>query len=96
MFWALCKMCHGRIGAENKLFFHRSRLFYIVSEMNRKVLDIVDLPQKNKKTLLPMPVTHPKMYPTPPSQQWYTDELTGFIHSALDDTVFTNGSTCRL
>lgn len=70
----------------------RSTEFYIVSEKNGKVLDIADVPQKNKKSVICMPVTHTKLYPPPKSQLWYTDELTGFVHSALNDAVFTEGS----
>ncbi|ESO07555.1 hypothetical protein HELRODRAFT_170099 [Helobdella robusta] len=77
-------------GPAPQTVFKRSDEYYIVSEKNGKVLDIIDAPKKDKKSVIPTLVVHNKQYPPPKSQLWYTDELSGFIHSALNDAVFVD------
>lgn len=61
------------------------REFYIVSEMNGKVLDVAG----EKKDPGAKVVTYDKHTPAKRNQLWYLDQY-GYIRSALNDLTFTN------
>jgi len=61
------------------------REFFIVSEMNGRVLDVAG----SKKDAGAKVVVYDKHTPNAPNQLWYTDQY-GYIRSALNDMSFTN------
>jgi len=62
------------------------RQFYIVSEMNGKVLDVSGGNASEGAKV----VTWDKHVPVAPNQLWYTDSL-GYIRSAMNHMTFNNG-----